>query len=50
MVRHPVEQSGGHLAVPEDLRPFAEGQVGGEDERRALIEFGEQVEEELAPG
>ena len=46
----PVQQGRGHLTVPEDLRPFAEGQVGGDVQRGALIEFGEQVEEELTPG
>jgi transposase-like protein len=29
----PIEQRGGHLGVAEDARPFAEGEVGGDDDR-----------------
>ena len=28
----PVEQRGGHLGVAEHARPFAEGEVGGDDD------------------
>ena len=40
-----VEQSGGHLGVAEDLYPFAEGEVGGDDERGLLVELADEVEE-----
>ena len=46
----PIEQRGGHLGVAEDARPFAEGEVGGDDDRGALVEPADQVEEELAAG
>ena len=45
-----VEQRGGHLGVAEDGRPFAEGEVGGDDDRGALVEPADEVEQELAAG
>lgn len=48
VVRHPVEQGGGHFAIAKDLRPFPEGQVGGDHGRGALVECCVQVEEELS--
>ena len=42
-----VQQGGGHLRVPEDLGPLSEGEVGGDDDRGALVELGDQVEEQL---
>ncbi len=48
MMGEPVEQSGGHLGVAEDGGPFAEGEVGGDDDRGPLVEPADQVEEELA--
>ena len=41
---------GGHLGVAEDGRPFAEGQVGGDDDRGALVEPADEVEQQLASG
>lgn len=41
-----VEQSRGHLGVAEDGSPFAEAEVGGDDDAGALIEFAQQVEEQ----
>ena len=48
VVGEPVEQCGCHLGVAEDGWPFAEGEIGGDDDRGALIEAADQVEEELA--
>ena len=48
MVGEPVEQCGGHLGIAEDAGPFAEGQVGGDDDRCAFIEFADQMEQELS--
>ena len=45
-----IEQRGGHLGVAEDARPFAEGEVGGDDDRGALVEPADEVEQELAAG
>ena len=47
MVREAVEQRGGHLGIAENGRPFAEGEIGGDDDRRALIEAADQVEQQL---
>jgi len=32
VMREPVEERGGHLWVAKDARPFAEGEVGGDDD------------------
>ena len=45
-----IEQRGGHLGVAEDGRPFAEGGVGGDDDRGPLVEPADEVEQELAAG
>src|SRR5918994_214594 len=50
MMGEPVEERGGHLSVAEDARPLAEGQIGSDDDRGALIEAADQVEQELAAG
>jgi hypothetical protein len=50
VVGQAVEQRGRHLGVAEDARPFAEGQVGGDHHRGALVELADQVEQELAAG
>jgi hypothetical protein len=48
MVREPVEQRGGHLGITEHLGPFAEAEIGGDDDAGALVELGEQVEQQRA--
>lgn len=45
MVGKPIEQRGGHLVIPEHAGPFAEAQVGGDDDAGALVQFAEQMEE-----
>ena len=45
-----IEQCGRHLGVREDARPFTEGEVGGDDDRGALVEAADEVEQELAAG
>ncbi|EJU11798.1 hypothetical protein LH128_17032 [Sphingomonas sp. LH128] len=42
----PVEQRGGHLGIAEHLCPFAEAEVGGDDDAGALVELAEQVEQQ----
>ena len=37
----------GEAGVGEDLGPFAEGQVGGDDQRAAFVALGEDLEDEL---
>ena len=36
VVGQAIEQRGGHLGVAEDARPFAEGEVGGDDDGGAF--------------
>ena len=50
VVSEAIEQCGGHLGVPEDARPFAEGEIGGDDDRGAFVEPTDEMEEELAAG
>ena len=50
MMGEAVEQGRGHLGVAEDGRPFAEGEVGGHDDRGSLVEPAHEVEEQLAAG
>src|SRR5690554_5355947 len=45
----PVEQGGGHLGIAEDRRPFAEAEIGSDDDACALVELAEQMEEQRAP-
>ena len=47
VVGEPVEESGGHLGIAEDRWPFAEGQVGGDDDGCAFIKLADQMEQEL---
>jgi hypothetical protein len=46
----PIQHGGGHLGVAEDLRPIGEGEVGGDQQRRVLIELADQMEQQLAAG
>lgn len=39
-----IQQRRGHLGVPEDGRPFGEGQVGGDDDGGLFVEAADQVE------
>ena len=34
----PVEECRGHLGVAEDARPFAEGEIGGDDDRKLALQ------------
>jgi len=49
-MREPVEESGRHFRVTEDAGPFAEGEIGRDDDRRALVEPADQVEQQLSAG
>jgi hypothetical protein len=41
VVRDAIEHGGGHLLVAEDLGPFPEAQIGGDDHRGLLVELGD---------
>src|SRR5664279_1653522 len=44
----PVEQRRRHLGVAEYGGPFAEAEIGGDDDAGALIELAQQMEEQRA--
>ena len=48
MVGKAVEQRGSHLGVAEDRGPFAEVEVGRHDDRCALVEAADEMEQQLA--
>ena len=50
VVGQSIEQRGGHLGVAEDARPFAEGEIRGDNDRGALVEPADEVEQELTAG
>ena len=45
-----IEQRRRHLGIAEHAGPFAEGEVGGDDDRGALVEPTDEVEQELSAG
>ena len=45
VVGKPIEQRGCHLGIAEHAGPFAEAQVGGDDDAGALVQLAEQMEE-----
>jgi len=46
-----VEERGGEFLVSgEDLDPFSEGEIRGEQDAAFLVAFGQEVEEQLAAG
>ena len=44
VVGYPIEQRGGHLGIAEDRYPFAELEIGRDDDAGCFIEFADQVE------
>ncbi len=44
-----VQECGSHLRVVEHGGPFAEGQVGRDDDRGALVESADQVDSSAPP-
>ena len=50
VVGQTVEQRSGHLGVAEHAGPFAEGEIGGDDDGRSLVEPADEVEQQLAAG
>jgi hypothetical protein len=45
MMGEPVEQCSGHFGIAEDGRPLAEREVCGDDDRGALEEPADEVEQ-----
>ncbi len=50
MMGKTVEQCGGHFGVAEYSGPLAKAEICGDDNAGALVEFGEQVEEQSTAG
>jgi hypothetical protein len=46
-VGEPIDDGLGEAGVGEDLRPVAERQVRGDDQRRAFVTLAEDLEDEL---
>jgi hypothetical protein len=44
-----VEERGGHLCVAEDRRPFAEAEIGSDDDAGALIELAQEWKSKAPP-
>jgi hypothetical protein len=40
-----IEQRGGHLGVAEHAGPFAEGEIGGDDDGGALVKPADEMEQ-----
>ncbi len=49
VVREAIEQRCRHLGITEDAGPFAEGEVRCDDDRGALVEVADELEQQLAP-
>ena len=45
VVREAVQQGRSHFGISENARPFAKGEIGGDDERGAFVEPADKVEE-----
>ena len=43
-----IEQRRGHLGIAKDAGPFAEAEIGGDDDAGMLVEPAQQVEEQGA--
>ena len=50
VVRQAVEQRSCHLGITKHIRPFAEAEVGGDNDAGLLIELAEQVEQQCPAG
>ena len=50
MMGQAVEQRGRHLGITEHAGPFAEREVGGDDDRRSLVKPADEMEQQLAAG
>ena len=48
MMRETVEQRRRHLGIAEHARPFAKGEIGGDNDRGALVEPADEAEQEGA--
>ena len=49
VMQQAVEQRGGDHRIAEDLAPFGEAAIGGQDHRAALVAGIDELEEQIAP-
>ena len=47
MMSESVEHCGCHFFIPEDLWPFTKAEIGGDHDRGLLVEFRDEMKEEL---
>ena len=47
-MREAIEQRSDHLGVTEDAGPFAEAQIGGDDDAGTFIQLAQKMEEQRA--
>ena len=45
MMGEAIEQRGRHLWIAEHARPFAEGEIGGDDDRSSLVEPADEIQQ-----
>ena len=50
VVSEAIQERRRHLGIAEHAGPFSEGQVGRDDDRSALVEAADEVEQQLAAG
>jgi hypothetical protein len=50
MMSQPVQQGGGQFCISEDLHPFAEGEIGGDEGRPPFVPLRYQIEEQFSAG
>ncbi len=50
MMGEAIEHGGCHFGVAEHLRPIGECQIGGDQQRRVLIELADEVKQQLSAG
>ena len=50
VVGETIEECGGHLWVAEHARPFAEGEIGRDDDRSSFIETDDEMGQQLSAG
>jgi hypothetical protein len=48
MMRQAIQHGGGHPGIAEYQRPIGEGQISRDRQRRVLVQFADQVEQQLA--
>lgn len=49
-MRQPVQDGGGHFGITEHFSPFAEAQIGGDEDAGAFVEFTQQMEQQRPAG